>query len=184
MARLTSIPPFVGTIGPVTVYMMYERYFIRTRSSLTAERVKTDPAFAKTMQYADLLGKASTIASGLYTMAPPHRKSKAFFNAITGEVMTWMKYQWTKHEIVEYLTVRYADCGALEKQYPATSLRANARSQSTRLQDGVAGLVKVKRAKRGSFDLRAWQLHDKKFRREYNRTFHEYAWNKEAIAPG
>jgi hypothetical protein len=67
---------------------MFGKYYIRSRSSLTGERVKTDPAFHNTMKYADLMAIASPIASKVYALVPLQHKSRTLFNKINGEVMT------------------------------------------------------------------------------------------------
>lgn len=78
MAKFTGIPPITGTIGPICIYQMYEKYFMRTRSSLTGKRVKKDPAFRKTMEYAGLLAKASRIASAVYRTLRPGKNNTAY----------------------------------------------------------------------------------------------------------
>jgi len=107
MARLTGIPPFTGTVGPVCIYQMYGRYFMRTRSSLTRQRVKKDPAFRNTMAYARLLSKASRIGSAVYAALPPKRKRHALYRKLTGEAMTWLKYQWTAEATQAWLMKQY-----------------------------------------------------------------------------
>ena len=132
MARLTSIPPFTGTVGPVTIYKRYDEYIMRSRSSLTAERVKTDPAFRKTMQYANLMGMASPIASTIYALLPKHRQKHELFRKLVGEVTTWLKYHWSKDDIIDYLSKQYAD-----KQQPVegavTRLRVDYRARRAAL---------------------------------------------------
>lgn len=92
MARLTSTPSFIGTFGPITIYFMFGKYYMRSCSSLTGKRVKTDPAFYKTMQHAALLAKASPIALKVYALLPVQYKKNKVRGKITGEVMTWLRY--------------------------------------------------------------------------------------------
>lgn len=112
MARVSTILPFVGTIGSVTVFRLYGEYYVRARSSLTAKRVKTDPAFRKTMQYAALLSRAARIASKVYVALPVRRKQHALYRKLTGEAMTWLKYQWKDEEIINYLLTQYGEAMA------------------------------------------------------------------------
>ena len=107
MAWFKGIPPVTGTIGPVCIYKMYGRYFMRTRSSLTGERVKKDPAFRKTMEYASLLAKASRIASAVYAGLPAHQKQHALYRKLTGEAMTWLKYGWEEAAVLQWLQQRW-----------------------------------------------------------------------------
>lgn len=107
MARFDTIPAFTGTIGPVCIYRMHGQYFMRSASSLTGHRVKTDPAFRKTMQYAALLANASRIASAVYAGIPAGRRQHALYRKLTGEAMTWLRYHWTAPDIIAYLQKQY-----------------------------------------------------------------------------
>ena len=86
---------------------MFGKYYIRTRSSLTGKRVKTDPAFYKTMQYADLMAKGSPIASKVYALVPLQHRQKNLCRKITGEAMTWLKYGWKAEDVIEWLAKKY-----------------------------------------------------------------------------
>ena len=103
MAWFKGIPPVTGTFGMVCIYKMHGRYFMRSRSSLTGKRVKRDPAFRKTMEYAALLGKASRIGSAVYAGLPADQKQHALYRKLTGEAMTWLKYGWQQEEVLQWL---------------------------------------------------------------------------------
>ncbi len=108
MARLTSIPPFTGTRGPVTIYYMFGKPFMRSRSSLTGERVKKDPVFSQYHEICRPDGKRlGPIASKVYALVPLQHKKKDLCRKITGEAMTWLKYGWATEDIIEYLTKKY-----------------------------------------------------------------------------
>ena len=165
MARLTSIPPFTGTRGPVTIYYMFGKYYMRSRSSLTGERVKTDPVFYSMMKYADLMATASPIASKVYAWVPLQYKSRKLFNKINGEVMTWLKYGWAAEDIIGYLTQKYVPpYGGMQltEEAPVTVLRPSYR----RSRPAVPSLVKNTPFAESSFALRAWRRQDKEFKRE------------------
>jgi hypothetical protein len=77
-----------GTIAGICFYRMYGRYYARKKSSLTGKRVKRDPAFARTMYYAGLLGKASMIASERYKrVVPKEERSRKKYHELVGVVM-------------------------------------------------------------------------------------------------
>ncbi len=61
---------FNGTIGGITFYTMYGQQYVRSKSSLTRKRVKTDKAFRKTMENAGRLGKGAKIAAVIYQALP------------------------------------------------------------------------------------------------------------------
>ncbi|AXY74019.1 hypothetical protein D3H65_08495 [Paraflavitalea soli] len=182
MARLTSTPSFIGTYGPVTVYFMFGKYYMRSRSSLTGKRVKKDPAFRKTMQYAALLAKASPIALKLYAVVPlPNKKHKVRCK-ITGEVMTWLRYGWSDTDIIEYLAKKYAPpYGGMQvsEEGPVTVLRPSYRRARPGVRNTVQGLFKNIPAERPSFELLYWRRRDKQFRR----VLHKENRNSSTSAP-
>ncbi|AXY77957.1 hypothetical protein D3H65_29935 [Paraflavitalea soli] len=165
MARLTSTPSFIGTYGPVTVYFMFGKYYMRSRSSLTGKRVKKDPAFRKTMQYAALLAKASPIALKVYALVPLQYKKHKLRCKITGEVMTWLRYGWSATDIMEYLSNKYVGV-QLPEEAPATVLRPSYRRARPSVGPAAKGLFKNIPAERPSFELLQWRRRDKQFRRK------------------
>jgi hypothetical protein len=80
-----------GTVQHICFYKLNDRYYLRTKSSLTAKRVKKDPAFTKTMQYAQLLGKASKIASQVYKTYPKATRQFSEYRTLTGKAMQLLK---------------------------------------------------------------------------------------------
>jgi hypothetical protein len=85
-------PYFItGTYCNICFYRMEGKYYVRMKSSLTGKRVKKDPAFACTMQYAQLLGRASKIASRLYRALPKETREFSQYRALTGKAMQLLK---------------------------------------------------------------------------------------------
>lgn len=101
MAKQTGPNPFLGRRGDLLGYRMAGKYYARVVSSLTAERVLTDPAFKQTMQYAGLLGKASKIASTIYRLLP--EREHGFYRELTGMAMRLLKQGRTGEEAFEQL---------------------------------------------------------------------------------
>ena len=91
MARLLTPAPYYGTFHGICVYPMYGEDFVRKASSLTAERVKTDPAFKPTMAYAAMLAKASWLGASVYAMLPNYRKRHSLYRKLTGAAMRLLK---------------------------------------------------------------------------------------------
>jgi hypothetical protein len=164
MARLTSIPPFTGTRGPVTIYYMFGKPFMRSRSSLTGERVKKDPVFRNTMKNADLMATGSPIASKVYAFVLVQHKSRKLFNKINGEVRVWLKYGWNKEDIIEYLTPKYTGV-QLPVEAPVTVLRPSYRRSKPGVSRTAKRLFKNIPVEESSFSLLAWRRRDKQFRR-------------------
>lgn len=92
---------YTGTIGKTTFYVMNDIGYARSKSSLSGKRVKTSPAFKKTMEFARKLGEASTLASALYKTVPVKQKSIGLFRQITGMVITGFKKGNTEDEVMK-----------------------------------------------------------------------------------
>ncbi|NII26004.1 hypothetical protein HB364_12990 [Pseudoflavitalea sp. X16] len=178
MARYDTIPPVTGTIGPICIYKMYGRYFLRSRSSLTGDRVKKDPAFRKTMQYAALLAKASRIGSAVYALVPAERKEHALYRKLTGEAMTWLKYQWKEEDIIAYLAKQYTGKEIPAQEPAVTILKAPHRRRSRRIRRTILDLLETKPAKKLSHHLLDWRDRDRAYRRRYNETIATYPWGE------
>lgn len=176
MARYDSIPPVTGTIGPICIYKMYGRYFLRTRSSLTGKRVKKDPAFRKTMMYAALLGKASRIGSAVYAALPADRKQRTLYRKLTGEAMIWLKYEWKEEDIIAYLLKQYGQQVIQLHEPKVVQLRAPFRRKTQRLKDRKGQPVEPIKEKKIPLALYMYRLNEQAFRRQYNKTLAAYPW--------
>lgn len=125
MARYNCIPPVTGTIDDFCIYQMRGRYYLRSRSSLTRERVKQDPAFAQTRHFAGLMARASKIGSAVYASLPADCKKHPLYLKLTGEAMTWLKYGWKEEAVLDWLKQRYTRevvielCRQIEAPLPA-----------------------------------------------------------------
>jgi hypothetical protein len=53
------------------------------------------------------LSKASRIGSIVYQELPLHRKKHVLYRKMTGEAMTWLKYQWAENDIIAYLVKHF-----------------------------------------------------------------------------
>lgn len=94
-------PYFItGSYYNLCFYEMRGRYFLRMKSSLSRKRVKSDPAFAKTMQYANLLGKAAKIASAVHRSLPKDKKEKGLYRKLTGMTMQWLKEGYDAEQVM------------------------------------------------------------------------------------
>jgi hypothetical protein len=95
------------------------------KSSLSGKRVKTDPAFRKTMQYARLLGKASKIASQVYKTYPKATRQFAEYRVLTGKAMRLLKEGFTEAAALAVLLppVRKATKGTSKKRKTQNSIQ-------------------------------------------------------------
>lgn len=107
MARQTGIYTITGTIDNLCFYKMEGKFYVRQKSSLSGTRVKKDPAFAKTMQYANMLGTASKIASAIYRQLDKRQKVQGLYRQLTGEAMQLLKAGKTKDNTAHMLQSKY-----------------------------------------------------------------------------
>lgn len=69
--------------------------------------MKKDPAFAKTMQAANMLGTASKIASAIYRQLDKKQKVRGLYRQLTGEAMQLLKAGKTKDHAAHMLQAKY-----------------------------------------------------------------------------
>jgi hypothetical protein len=91
MAKQAGIILLTGTINNLTFYRMNGQFYVRIKSRLRGDRVKTDPAFARTMVYADRLALASRTASQLYRSLPKETREVALYRKMTSMAMGLLK---------------------------------------------------------------------------------------------
>ena len=103
MAKQAGTIKINGTIGDICFYRLHEEHYARTKSSLSAKRVKHDPAFDATMKYAALLACASKIASVMYKQLPKEQKSRKRYQAMTGQAMRLLKEKMNIEAIIQVL---------------------------------------------------------------------------------
>jgi len=108
MAKIVGpVPPFIGTRDNVTIYLMNGEYIARSKSSLTGKRVKKDPAFARTMEWAGRLKQGARIASFIYKQMPVEGRIYKQYREITGKAMSLLKEGFNKGDIITMLEVVY-----------------------------------------------------------------------------
>jgi hypothetical protein len=105
MAKQAGTIKIRGAIGDICFYRLHDEYYARTKSSLSAKRVKYHPAFKETMKYAALLACASKIASVIYKRLPKEEKSRKKYQAMTGQAMLLLKEKKNIEVIIEMLSL-------------------------------------------------------------------------------
>lgn len=109
MAKQTGPVKLEGTIGNICFYKMGDEYYARLKSSLKGKRVKKDPRFRRTMEFAGMLKQASRIASGCYACIPKEEREHAMYRALTGMAMQMLKVGISPEEITAALTPAEAE---------------------------------------------------------------------------
>ena len=107
MARLHKIPPFTGTHDGICIYHMRGSFFVRTASSLTAERVKKDPAFAETRRNSSLMSRAAKISSAVHKEIRGKKKTRETYRLLTGEAIRMLRNGQEEQEISRILSAWY-----------------------------------------------------------------------------
>lgn len=108
MAKIVGpVPPFIGTRDNVTIYRMNGEYIARTKSSLTGKRVKKDPAFARTMEWAGRLKQGARIASAIYQQMPVDGRVYKQYREITGKAMSLLKEGFSVGDVIIMLEAIY-----------------------------------------------------------------------------
>src|SRR5689334_9983612 len=100
MAKQTLPPFFTGTAQLLTFYKMYGKYYTRAKSSLTAERVKTDACFAPTMWQASIMAHASKIGAAAYAAIPAFCREYKYYRLLTGKANLLLKKGLHEDEII------------------------------------------------------------------------------------
>ena len=126
MAKQVGPIKITGCYDNICFYKMDGEYYARLKSSLTGKRVKKDPRFRRTMEYAGWLGQASKIASAVYRSLPPEKKEKGLYRMMTGQAMQWLKEGKPKEDILllwqpatkDVVTHAATKKKRIEKQFP------------------------------------------------------------------
>jgi hypothetical protein len=109
LAKQTLPPYFVGTAQQCTFYKLHGKYYFRLKSSLTAERVKTEECFAPTRWQASVMAQASKIGAAVYAAIPAFCREYKYYRQLTGKANLLLKKGLHEDEIVmrliEYFVV-------------------------------------------------------------------------------
>lgn len=103
MAKQCGKFKITGTVQEVNFYKREGEYYVRTKSSLTRQRVMKSPAFRLTRKYAALLGEASKIASAVYRQITGEEKKHALYREMTGKAMRMLREGKEKEEVARVL---------------------------------------------------------------------------------
>lgn len=91
MAKQTGEVKLEGTIGNICFYKIGDEWYARLKSSLTGKRVKKDPRFRRTMEYAGMLAQASRLASCCYSGLLKEERVYAMYREMVGIAMGMLK---------------------------------------------------------------------------------------------
>lgn len=106
MAKQAEGLQLQGTIGWITFYCLNGKYYARRRSKLKRKTVKYSPKFTKTRQYANWLGRASSLTAALYRSLPKERQVYAFYCELRSLAYGWLKEGISEEDVRERLDER------------------------------------------------------------------------------
>lgn len=107
MASKLYPPYFTGSTNLYTCYKMHGRYYMRSKSSLTAERVKNDSCFTPTMVQARLMARASKLGAMAYKGIPLSCKAFPQYRMLTGKANLLLKQGLSEEQILATLINKY-----------------------------------------------------------------------------
>jgi hypothetical protein len=91
MPKQTGLFKISGTLGDVTYYQSGKQHFQRKKSSLTKDRVKKDPAFARSRKASKNFAVAAKLASRIYQKLPKEKRVHGLIGVLTGTVNRLLK---------------------------------------------------------------------------------------------
>src|SRR5689334_3488759 len=107
MARLHNKPAWLGTKNGICIYAMRGEFFARAASSLTAERVLTEPVFAETRRHSGIMARASRVGSRVYKEVTGARKTHDLYRKIAGQAYKLIMEGEDEKAIVDILIKLY-----------------------------------------------------------------------------
>src|SRR5690242_19353008 len=107
MGRVRKGVYFSGLLDDLIFYQRWGRTFVRSKGSVTRERVLKSREYAPTRQYANKMAIASKIASPVYRALPDDRRAMWIFRSITGEAASLLYKGMNEKEVSETLWKKY-----------------------------------------------------------------------------
>jgi hypothetical protein len=107
MAKMYEGIQYTGTVGGLVFYMWRGINCVRTKSSLSGERVKKSKEFARTRRYASNFAIAARIASPVYKALPDDVRARWIYRTIVGDAASLLYQGKTEAEVIDILWNKY-----------------------------------------------------------------------------
>lgn len=107
MAKQLGNNPIQGKLGNLCGYLLNGKPVLRRITSVDKKRMKRDPRFKRTLEFASQFGRASKIGSAVYRLLPKDRKKHSLYKTITGKAMTLLNQGKDHATIVKLLKQQY-----------------------------------------------------------------------------
>jgi hypothetical protein len=105
-----------GTVGNVTFYCWRGIWCMRMKSSLSKERVSTDPAYQPLMEDAAVMAAASPLASAIHKQLPKVKDGRGRFRKLVGVVKAMLRAGRSRQEILQALLVTQKQKAGMRKK--------------------------------------------------------------------
>jgi hypothetical protein len=116
MARLAKGTHFRATIGNLIFYQWRGLPCVRTKGTVTRERVLESEEYASTRKHAGYFGQASKIASPIYRALPTDVRAPWAYRSITGDAASLLYKGMSEKQVTEMLRKKYIhDTGCNKK---------------------------------------------------------------------
>jgi hypothetical protein len=92
-----------GTHTDLTLYEMDGQFLFRKKTSLTKQRVKTDPAFAKSRRASAQFGAAAVLAKKVYWSLPKEKRKHGLIGRLTGIANRLLQSGANEEEVITQL---------------------------------------------------------------------------------
>ena len=107
MAKQAGHTPIKGTLDNLTYYQSKGQDLVRTKSSLTREKVLTNPAFERSRNSASRFAMGQSIASRVYKKLLPHGGKEPIFRQMMSEAILFLKEGIEEKEVAKKLTRKF-----------------------------------------------------------------------------
>ena len=111
MARQAGDIFIEGTIDDLTFYKMEGKYYVRTKSSLTAKRFWKAKCFERSRKSCSRFGEGNKLASKVYGMIEEEKKVNKLFAFLRAKAISLLKEERSSGEVVQLLLDYLIDFG-------------------------------------------------------------------------
>lgn len=110
MARQTGDTKIIGSFGGLTFYRMWRKYYVRSKSSLSRERVLQAKEFEKSRQNASVFALAVKLAKLVYDHLPEgSRDQKTVWYPLRNKAQAMLRAGRQEAEVLQQLYIEYLE---------------------------------------------------------------------------
>jgi hypothetical protein len=103
MAKQIGDTIFTGRMGNLVFYKMYEKGYVRMKSSITRKQFKTKACFAGSRKSAERFALGNRLAGEVYRSVPINERNYTLFCRLKSIAIQLLKEGETAHAVKAYL---------------------------------------------------------------------------------